>query len=100
MLEYIKATLNKLGESFDDIIAIWVSNGWQRGSKKISKEEAIELFTDEPAGSGYGGTQCTPFHIYTKKTILFLGCYDGSEWIESIPRHTRKRDEIDHVGGG
>lgn len=103
LLEYIKGTLKELGDSWDNVIAIWVpqdKDNYSSKGIKISKEEAESIFINEPPGSGYGGTEDTPFHIYTKDNLLFMGEYDGSEWITYISLDSNKERTPYHVGGG
>jgi hypothetical protein len=104
LLEYIKKTLEQLGDSWDNVIAIWIgadpdSYKYDVGNK-VSKSEAEEIFITQPPGSGYGGTEDTPFHIYTKDNLLFMGEYDGSEWISYIPLNPDKPRTVNHVGDG
>lgn len=103
LLEYIKQYLKELGDSWDNIITIWINPerySYDKPGVKISKEEAERRFVNEPPGSSYGGTEDTSFHIYTKDNILFMGEYDGSEWITSIPRSPKKERHVSHVGAG
>ncbi len=105
LLEYVKKYLIAKGDSWDNIVAIWVGNSPDDGysannHRKVTKEEAAEIFINEPPGSGYGGTEDTPFHIYTKENLLFMGEYDGSEWVTSIPLNHDRPREVYHVGGG
>lgn len=102
LLEYIKQTLEEHGDSWDNVVAIWIPENasYAANGIKISKIEAEHIFVNQPPGSGYGGTEDTPFHIYTKDLLLFMGEYDGSEWIESIPLSPDKERKPYHVGGG
>ena len=36
---------------------------------------------------GYGGVDCYAVTIYTDRSIIVVGCYDGSSWLHKIPRH-------------
>ena len=60
----------------------------------LTKEEAVEKFD-----SGYGGTRGRPFTAWTKDRVYFPVCYDGSEWVESVPRNF-PGSVTEHVGGG
>jgi len=103
--ERIVWILEQYGDEPHEIEAVWISQGWdenynERPSKKLDKSEWYHFFVDQPDGSGYGGTKCTAFHLYSKSAILFMGCYDGSEWVESIPKNPDEPREVEHVGGG
>ena len=36
---------------------------------------------------GYGATKGPSFTIWTEQRVYFPACYDGAEWIESVPRN-------------
>jgi hypothetical protein len=71
------------GESWEDV-----------ESNTLSVEEITKEFSD-----GFGGTEGTPFTLWTKKRVYFPVQYDGSEWVGSVSRNP---DGIatDHIGGG
>lgn len=49
--------------------------------------------------SEYGTESGKPFTLWTKDRVYFPACYDGSEWVASVPRNPC--DEITrHIGGG
>lgn len=39
------------------------------------------------------------FTIWTADRVYFPACYDGAEWIASVPRHPCA-EAVEHVGGG
>jgi len=104
LLELIQQTLKEVGDSWDNVVAIWIGDhGWdytEEPGKKITKEEAEALFSKDPPGSDYGGEECWSFHIYTKKHILLKAVYDGAEWIEVIPLDPDKPRKPEGIGGG
>lgn len=65
----------------------------------LSLKEARPYLYGWKIGGGYGGEEVIPFYIWTNKRILFIGCYDGSTWLTSVPRHP-KACQPDTVGGG
>ena len=54
---------------------------------------------DKPFHDGYGGTNGASFLVYTHDWIYFAGCYDGSEWVDSIPRNPNPSYIPEHIGG-
>ena len=59
----------------------------------LTKEEAESKFH-----IGYGGTNGRPFTAWTKDRVYFPVCYDGAEWVESVPRNF-PGSVTEHVGG-
>ena len=61
-----------------------------------------EPWIDKEFDTEFGSTEGTPFTIWTKQWIYFPVQYDGSEWVESIPRHphTQENWKPYHYGGG
>lgn len=59
------------GESFADIEA-----------STISDSEMGTVFN-----KGQGGTEGRIFTVWTAKTVYFLICYGGVEWMGYVPRH-------------
>lgn len=103
LLEYIQEYLKNIGDSWDNIVAIWIEpeqDSYDKPGIKVSKDDAAQRFVNEPPGSGYGGTEDSSFHIYTKENLLFMVEYDGSEWITNIPLNPEKPRTVSHVGGG
>ena len=56
-----------------------------------------ELMKDFDAG--YGSEEGRPFFVWTHDRVYFPVCYDGSEWVGSVPRHPTS-EEPQHFGGG
>ena len=55
--------------------------------------------------SGYGGTEGKPFLAWSNNYVYFPVCYDGSEWIERVPRgpwglNAVIESKLKHFGGG
>lgn len=80
--EILEEKLQELGETWADI-------------EFIAGEGAL----DEKFDSGYGGTEGLGITIWTSKNVLFPLCYDGAEWLGSIPRHPQETPSA-HQGGG
>jgi len=104
LLELIQQTLERVGDSWDNVVVVWIGDhGWVytgKTGRKITKEEAEDLFRRDPPGSGFGGEECWDFHVYTNKHVLFKGVYDGAEWVEVIPLDPDKPRKPRAVGGG
>ena len=81
--EMLKETLADNGETFDDIEA-----------NTMSEEEMNIRFS-----VGYGDTEGIPFTVWTKNTVYFPICYDGSEWVGCVSRHPNGKP-TSHQGGG
>ena len=71
------------GESFDDV-----------ESNTLTDDEMLIQFNN-----GYGSTEGKPFTVWTKNTVYFPICYDGSEWVGSVSRNPDGKP-TDHQGGG
>lgn len=64
--------------------------------------EACTLTEDElnqRFDNGFGGTNGASFTVWTKNTVYFPICYDGSEWVGSVSRNPDGKP-TDHQGGG
>lgn len=48
--------------------------------------------------SGYGSGNSPYFTIWTNKSVLFPGVYDGAEWLQAVPRNPCGI-ATPHVGG-
>lgn len=46
-----------------------------------------EPFLDIAFHDGFGGAESVPFYLWTATRVYFVGEYDGSEWLTSVPRH-------------
>lgn len=59
----------------------------------LSDDELTEEFD-----CGYGGEEGCGFTLWTKKRVYFPACYDGAEWVASVPR-APSGEKTWHVGG-
>lgn len=65
----------------------------------------VEACTLDAAGldrrfnDGYGGTAGRRFTVWTARSVYFPVCYDGSEWVGRMSRHT-DGEPTEHIGGG
>jgi hypothetical protein len=80
--ELIEDQLMAIGLSWNDI-------------ESIAGEEGMDL----RFYSGYGGTEGTPFTVWTSDWVLFPICYDGAEWVGKAPRNPNGV-AMEHQGGG
>ena len=76
----------------DKIIAVATEKGLFN-----SVEEAKGL--DYEFDDGFGCTNGPKFTAWSEKRVYFPGEYDGSEWIDNVPRHPSKEVTM-HIGGG
>lgn len=81
--EMIGEELKNKNESLEDIELCTLSN-----------DELLKEFDD-----GYGGIEGTPFYVWTKNRVYFAVCYDGAEWVDSVPRNPCQ-EAPGHCGGG
>ena len=62
-------------------------------SNTMTEDEMAKDFND-----GFGGTEGCSFTVWTKKSVFFPICYDGSEWVGRVSRHPDGKP-TDHQGG-
>jgi len=82
--------LKKIDEE-DKIIMIATKNGL-RNSLEAAKKELDFQFDD-----GYGIEVGPVFTAWTSRRVYFPVSYDGSEWIDSVPRNPSK-EFTEHIG--
>jgi len=80
--EEIGSEMEKRGETWADVVACTLTDA--------------EL--DRRFYAGFGGINGTPFTLWTARRVYFPGCYDGGEWVASVPRHPCG-EATGHVGG-
>ena len=78
----IALALDQQGETFNDVVGTTLTD------KQWDKE-----FSDD-----FGGSEGCSFTLWTKERVYFPVVYDGSEWVESVPRDPCK-EATSHVGG-
>ena len=67
-----------------------MNSALEENGESWSDVEANTMTDDEMAknfDSGYGATEGCPFTVWTKNTVYFPLCYDGSEWVGSVSRN-------------
>ena len=78
---------------------------WRELIQETAKDDIIIHCTlsDEDLNikfdSGYGLVNGKSFTAWSEKRVYFPVCYDGAEWVESVPRNP-SGESCDHVGGG
>ena len=65
---------------------------------KLLDWEEAKPFLDYTWDSGYGCEDCYNINAWTKSFVIFMGCYDGSTWVESRSRNPSEI-ESNFVGG-
>ncbi len=63
----------------------------------------FENLPDREFDAGYGSPEGEPFIGFSKDFVYIRAVYDGSEWVEAIPRHPDRmlrRGWFPEVGGG
>ena len=81
--ELIAAAMNESGETFADMV-----------STTLTEYDMDKSFYD-----GFGGADGEPFTLWTTNRVYFPVCYDGSEWVGSVPRNPCN-ERTSHHGGG
>lgn len=69
--EKLKHQLSLYGESMEEVEFIY-------------PEESV---LDVPFDDGYGLAEGPDFLAFTAQRVYFPVCYDGMEWVGSVPRH-------------
>ena len=54
---------------------------------------------DKEFSCGYGSVEGVPFTAWSENRVFFPVCYDGSEWVDSVPRNPCD-EKTEHCGGG
>ena len=80
----IENHLREYGETIDNIVFC-----------TLTDEEMDRVFD-----ASFGVENGKSFLAWTKTRVLFPACYDGSEWVESVPRNPVLPYDIRHIGGG
>ena len=60
----------------------------------------LKQLLDFEFNNDYGGTEGFPFLAYSADRVYFPCCYDGAEWVESLPRNPSDEPIPGHFGGG
>lgn len=81
--EMLAKEMQKNGESLDELIRI-----------TISEEEM-----DRELDNGRGSEDGEPFTAWGPNFVYFPVCYDGEEWVGSVPRDPCDISTL-HQGGG
>ena len=86
---YISMTWHRaLSFQFESNGESWGDVEW----KTISDEELMREFD-----GGYGSLEGEPFILWTKKRVYFSCQYDGSEYVQSVPRNPDPSEEPSHI---
>lgn len=80
--DLLEFSLRENGEEMKDIVACTLSN-----------DKLHESFNN-----GFGAIEGRPFTAWTKHWVYFPACYDGSEWVASVPRNPVSY-ATSHIGG-
>lgn len=78
----ITDVMNSNGDNWDNVVGVAGEDG-----------------LDRPFDTGYGGENGDPFTLWTHEWVYFPACYDGAEWVASVPRNPCDKQTM-HVGGG
>lgn len=83
-------------ESFDDVISMV----WDEQTSVYNSSEFVDSETelDRKFNNDFGRIKGRAFLIHTHKNIYFPAAYDGSEWVECLPRNPVSDYKPSHVG--
>jgi len=108
MANFLKDIMEALGTEEVEAVCIGThyTQGQTRTEPKFRKKynrlvpwEEAQKILDYKYDSGYGGEDCHPLYLWTASRVLFVACYDGATWIESVPRHPEDCEPA-YMGGG
>lgn len=98
----------KEGEVIESIVFNSVENNYSMEdfhlpleftNRPLTLEEARPYLYGWQVSGGFGGEEVVPFYVWTNERVLFIGCYDGSTWLESVPRNPKPCTPYT-IGGG
>ena len=79
----LEKALKKNGESWSDVVA-----------NTMNENEMLKEFDN-----GFGEIKGCPFTVWTRASVYFPVCYDGSEWVGRVSRNP-DGCETAHQGDG
>lgn len=85
-------------DKLSKIIGICVS-GKDRETRLFNSVKDAKEILDYEFDDGYGGTEGPSFTAWSENYVYFPACYDGSEWIATVPRNPINI-ATEHIGGG
>lgn len=65
----------------------------------LTFDEAEPFMHGWQFSGGFGAPNCYAFRAWTDKRVIFVGKYDGSTWLDWVPRHPSK-EPPEMCGGG
>lgn len=80
--ELIEGEMESRGECWKDVVAFCPP----------------EIDWDKKFDAGFGTSEGEPFTLWTAERVYFPAVYDGSEWVESVPRNPCAII-TEHIGG-
>ena len=82
----IQDEMDDHGDSFENVIS------------SIASMEGVSEWLDIEFYAGFGGKNGCSFTLWTKTRVYFPLCYDGLEWVGSVPRNP-SNEITAHPGG-
>ena len=80
--ELIQEEMKNHNETFEDVVECTLT------------EEGLQLSFND----GFGGSEGTPFTLWTTHRVYFPVVYDGAEWVGSVSRNPDGKP-TSHLGG-
>ena len=98
--EMISREMEEYNETWDDVVMSNIKKNVEEWHDDEDISEMPEASFDRNFDSGWGGTEGDLFLVWTKERVYFPVCYDGSEWVGSVPRNPVTDVVSKHHGGG
>ena len=92
--ELISIEMEDRGEDWDEVVGVSTKAGKGGGVVAANRGDL-----DVDFDSGFGSAEGCPFTLWTERRVYFPACYDGAEWVASVPRDPCGEPTV-HVGGG
>lgn len=75
-------------------------DSWDKSLPRHDNVPATDL-PEREYDDGYGGVDGEPVIGFSERYVYVKACYDGSEWVQAVPRSMEfVTDDIPVVGGG
>jgi hypothetical protein len=83
----------------DAYVSKWYDDDAPPQETLVWPSEAFTIAMNTPFDCGYGAIEGRRFTLWTRESVFFPVCYDGAEWVASVPRDPNLEVTC-HVGGG
>jgi hypothetical protein len=104
--EQVRSAAERVGENPETVLCLYRPHLEGESFSSRFGDPVQCRFADLPEREfydGFGSTAGEPFIGFSESYVYVRGCYDGSEWIEAVPRTMTmalSSDGVDVVIGG